>query len=57
MDFPTSLENRGFIKIINLVTNIINGRQLKKILDKKSGSSPKAKPKKAKISKRIVKKL
>jgi len=51
------MENRALVGIIQIKTNIINGRRLKKILDEQSGSRPKAKPKKVKISKRKANKL
>lgn len=57
MDHPTSLENGVLINLIQLVSNIINARRLKKILAEQSGSRSKAKPKKVNISKRIVEKL
>lgn len=57
MDHPTSLENGVLINLIQLLTNIINARRLKKILAEQSGSRSKAKPKKVNISKRKVEKL
>jgi hypothetical protein len=57
MDHLTTSENSAPIGIIQLVTNIINGRRLKKILDEESGSRPRGKPKKVKTSNRKANKL